>query len=199
MNKRYIAGFVVVAIAAVVIGLNMAPRTSEVGNGQIGARDHKNASYVIEGQSVSLINGVSEVESAPGSASKTITRYFGNEIRHDLDDDGREDVVFLITQERGGSGQFFYVVAALNTLAGYVGSDAFFLGDRIAPQSTNLDEGTTSQGTARKNVIVVNYATRAPGEAMTTAPSVGKSVWIKLDPATMRIGEVVQNFEGESR
>jgi len=46
---------------------------------------------------------------------------------------------------------------------------------------------------------VVNYAVRAPGEPMTARPSVGKSVWLKLDPQTMQFGEVVQNFEGESK
>jgi hypothetical protein len=46
---------------------------------------------------------------------------------------------------------------------------------------------------------VVNYADRKKGEPMTAQPSVGKSIWIKLDPKLMQFGEVVQNFEGESR
>jgi hypothetical protein len=160
---------------------------------------YKDIAYTIEGKPILLTNGFSEVEIAPGSASKITTRYFGNEVKHDLNDDGREDVVFLLTQETGGSGVFYYVVAALNTPTGYVGSHAFFLGDRIAPQTTNIDEGETSQGTNRQNVIVVNYAVRLPGEPFTTQPSVGKSAWLKLDPATMQFGEVAQNFEGESR
>ena len=107
--------------------------------------------------------------------------------------------MFILTQERGGSGQFFYAIAALNTPTGYTGSTGYFLGDRIAPQSTNIDEGRTTQGTIRSNVVVVNVATRMPNEPMTAIPSVGKSVWIKLDPSTMQFGEVAQNFEGESR
>jgi NADH-quinone oxidoreductase subunit N len=35
-------------------------------------------------------------------------------------------------------------------------------------------------------------------QAMTDRPSVGKSVWIKLDPETMDWGEVAQDFEGEA-
>ena len=163
------------------------------------ATDYKNAEYVIDGQRIRLENGVSETELAPGSASKVTTRYFGNEVRHDLNDDGREDVVFLLTQETGGSGVFYYVVAALNTVDGYVGSLGYLLGDRIAPQTTEIDEGKTAMGTNRQNVIVVNYATRAPGEPFTTPPSVGKSVWLKLDPASMQFGEVAQDFPGESR
>ena len=112
----------------------------------------------------------------------------------DLNNDGRQDTVFLITEERGGSGTFFYAVAALNTPEGYKGSDAFFLGDRIAPQTTAV-----SQNPRHKNVIVVNYAEKALGEPMSTAPSVGKSVYLKLDTNTMQWGIVVPNFEGESR
>lgn len=159
----------------------------------------QSATYLIEGKSITLANGLSEIEGVPGSASKIITRYFGNEVKHDLNDDGREDVVFLLTQEAGGSGVFFYIVAALSTPTGYVGSQALFLGDRIAPLSIEIDEGKTTRGTNRQNVIVVNYAIRAPGEPFTTSPSVGKSLWLKIDPVTMQFGEVEQNFEGEAR
>ena len=158
------------------------------------ADTHTNAEYVIEGNRVKLENGVNEMASAPGSASKTITRYFGNELRTDLNGDGREDIVFLITQEQGGSGTFFYAVAALNTERGYVGSDGYFLGDRVAPQSVN-----ESPNPRHVDVIVVNYADRAPGEPMTAAPSVGKSAYLKIDPEAMQWAVVEPNFEGESR
>lgn len=166
---------------------------------QILIKDYKNATYTIEGRHITLINGLSEIEITPGSATKIITRYFGNEVKHDFNNDGREDVAFILTQETGGSGTFFYFVAALNTPTGYVGSQAVFLGDRIAPQTTGMDEGKTSKGTDRQNVIVVNYAVRLPNEPLATKPSMGKSLWLKLDPVTMQFGEVVQNFEGESR
>lgn len=165
----------------------------------IATADYKDAEYIIQGERVRLTDGITEKEVAPGSVSKIITRYFGNEVRHDLNDDGREDVVFLLTQETGGGGIFYYVVAALNTERGYVGSEALLLGDRIAPQTTHMDEGITSKGTYRQNVIVVDYAVRFPGEPFTMRPSLGKSIWLKLDPATMQFGEVAQNFEGESR
>lgn len=200
MNKKYIiAVIVVLALAIVFVISKSVPQKEERPSNYDLTKDHKNISYIIEGQSITLSNGFSETESAPGSATKTLTTYFGNEIKHDLNNDGREDVVFLLTQERGGSGKFFYVVAALNTPTGFIGSQAFLLGDRIAPQSTNIDEGVTSQGTTRQNVIVVNFATRKPGEPFTAIPTIGKSVWIKLDPTTMQFGEVVQDFEGESR
>lgn len=145
-----------------------------------GVSDYKTAEYVIEGQKVKLGEGGS--------------RYFGNELKTDLDGDGREDVAFVITQNSGGSGTFFYAVAALNTKKGYVGSDGYLLGDRIAPQSTNV-----SPNPNQKYVVVFNYADRAAGDPMTTQPSVGKSAYLKLVPETMQWGIVEPNFEGESR
>lgn len=151
--------------------------------------DYKNAEYIIEGQRVRLMNGVAETEAAPGSASKITTRYFGNEVMTDLDGDGRQDVAFLLTQDSGGSGTFYYAVAALNTDRGYVGSEGLLLGDRIAPQTTEKGAG---------KIIIVNYADRRPEESFSTPPSVGKSIWLLLDPQSMQFGEVAQNFEGEA-
>jgi heat shock protein HslJ len=152
--------------------------------------DYKNTTYTMpDGTLVSLVDGVAETESAPGSASKIITRYFGNELFKDLNDDGRDDVVFLVTQEMGGSGTYFYVVAVLNTENGYIGSHALLLGDRIAPQT--IESGPSKQ-------IIVNYADRAIDEPMTTSPSVGKSLRLILDIESMQFGEVANNFEGEA-
>lgn len=141
--------------------------------------DYKDIEYIIEGEKIILGGEVS---------------YFGNKLVTDLNEDGRDDVVFLITHEPGGSGTFYYVVAALNTNNGYVGSDGYLLGDRIAPQTTEV-----SRNPRHKNVIVVNYADRDRGEPMTAQPSMGKSAYLKLDLEHMQWGIVVPDFEGESR
>ena len=153
------------------------------------ALDHRNAEYVVGGRRIQLIDGVSEVEAAPGSAAKIVTRYFGNELRKDLNNDGREDVTFLVTQETGGTGTFFYVVAALASDAGYRGSQGLLLGDRIAPQTTE---------SGRQNIVIINYADRAPGEPLSAQPSIAKSIWLLLNPTTMQFGEVTKDFEGEA-
>jgi len=136
--------------------------------------DPKNTTYTIEGQSVTLINGVSEVESAPGSASKTITRYFGNEAYGDADGDDDNDLVFLITQSTGGTGTFYYAAVAYRTPTGYKLTNTFFVGDRIAPQSTEIKED------ARE--IHINFAERKKGEPMTAVPSVGAVLLLKVTP-----------------
>lgn len=196
MNKIIVA-FIAVACIGLIGGylyMNSIEKPKAVAENNIQKNNSpKNATYNIEGTSVTLVNGTSEVEAAPGSASMVVTKYFGNEVKTDLNNDGREDEVFLLTQSSGGSGTFFYVVAALNTEDGWVGSQSYLLGDRIAPQTTEL-----SQNPNHKNVIVVNYMDRAEGQAMSEQPSVGKSVWLKLDPATMQFGVVEQNFEGEA-
>jgi hypothetical protein len=151
--------------------------------------DYRDATYTIDGQSVTLRNGLAETQ--PTTATKITTTYFGNELKTDLDGDGREDVVFVLTQKTGGSGTFFYAVAALNTEGGYVGSDGYLLGDRIAPQST--DE---SMKPRHKNVVVFNYLARELSEPMTNQPSVGNSAYLKLVPETMRWA-IVEASPGE--
>ncbi len=39
--------------------------------------DLKNGTYLIDGQSITLVNGVAETELAPGSASKQVASFFG--------------------------------------------------------------------------------------------------------------------------
>jgi hypothetical protein len=161
-----------------------------------GAENYQDVEFIISGERVRLVNGVAETETAFGSAAKTTVRYFGNEAEGDLSGDLVPDKAFLITQETGGSGTFFYVVGAIKNPDGtYAGTEAVLIGDRIAPQTTEYRSFSGIPG----GYLVVNYADRAPGEPMTARPSVGKSIWLKLDPDSMRFGELVQNFEGESR
>ena len=179
---------IILGVLVVLVGgyfLVVKDRVSSVG--------YKDATYTINGQKITLVNGSAETEAAPGSVSKLVTKYFGNEVVHYINNDGRDDVVFLLTQSGGGSGTFYYVVGALNTPDGYVGTAGLLLGDRIAPQTTEIGKNLGAG-----NLIVVNYAGRNPGESFAVAPSVAKSIWLLLDTKTMQFGEVVQNFEGES-
>lgn len=187
---------ILTALVLVILGVLIYKSTTtknNMPNNNETQVDIHDGTYIIAGQNVTLKNGISEVDAAPGSASKIITRYFGNDLRYDANNDGVLDDVFLLTQSTGGSGLFYYVVALTHTPTGDFGSDGILLGDRISPQTINLDEAN-----GKKNVIVVNYADRKANESFATAPSVGKSIWLKLDTITMKWGEVVQNFEGEA-
>jgi len=132
--------------------------------------DYKNISYQIDGKTVLLKNGLSEVI-IPDSSSKSTTRYFGNEVTADMNGDGIEDVAFLLTQNNGGSGTFYYIVGAIKNGEIYTGTNAILLGDRIAPQTTEFKEG----------MVIVNYADRKIDEPMTTEPSIGVSRYFKVE------------------
>lgn len=187
MNKVLVS---VVVIAAILIGGFYAFNNyiyQEKQNDD-GVSSYMNGTYKISGETVKLTDGLYEAEITPGSVSKYQVRYFGNEARGDLNGDGIEDVTFLVTQNTGGTGTFYHVVAAVATSSGYVGTDSVLLGDRISPQTTEIRDGK----------LIVNYADRKPGEAFTAQPSVGKSIVLLLDRQSMQFGEVAQNFEGEA-
>lgn len=137
--------------------------------------DYKNATYMIEGQRVTLVDGHAESVDAPGASTKTVTQYFGNPATGDLNGDGALDVAFVLTQSSGGSGTFYYAVAALKTVSGYQGTTAILLGDRIAPQTTEIQNGT----------LTVNYADRKSGDPMTKLPSVGMIKYLKVEGANL--------------
>ena len=189
--RRAVAALVGAAVAAALVACSGGGEpANEAGESAAAPRaDYKNIAYSIGGQAARLVDGVAEAPAAPGSAAKIVTRYFGNEVRGDLNADGRQDVAFLLTHETGGSGTFFYAVAALDLPSGLVGSQGLLLGDRIAPQTTELRPD---------GVIVVNYRDHPPGESLASPPSVAKTILLRLNATTMRLGEVAQNFEGEA-
>jgi hypothetical protein len=166
---------VTVVMLAVIIVLLIAvllwwPKNQKPITAAAMVADYKNLTYVIEGQEVTLKDGYFEIPTAPGSASKVITRYFGNEAFGDVNADGTQDAIFLLTQETGGSGTFYYATGVLQTGTGYHPLNTIFLGDRIAPQATQIKDGA----------ITINYADRNQGEPMTTAPSMGVSKYFKV-------------------
>lgn len=190
MKKTYI---VLVVLVLVSIATYYSFSKKNTGTESLVAQDPKNATYRIIGESVTLENGKATSPAAPGSASMIVTEYFGNEVNYDFDKDGRIDTAFILTQSTGGTGTFYFLVYALNKETGYLGSEGLYIGDRIAPQTTEL-----SKEVGKEDIVIVNYADRKPGESFATAPSLGKSLWAKLDVNTLQPGEVVQNFEGEA-
>ncbi len=166
-NILIIGSIIVVLVTTGIVlwraDVAQAPQSEQ--NPVMASDGYKSATYDFNGSPITLINGRAETETAPGAASKLVTQYFGNEATGDLNNDGVPDIAFLITQQGGGSGTFYYVAAALKTQNGYQGTNAILLGDRIAPQSTQIANGT----------ITVNYADRKPEQAMSTRPSIGVS------------------------
>ena len=177
MNQKTILIIIVVLVLGGVgyffIKSPLTP-TTKVDNAQKadGAFDLYNQTFTIDGESVTLKNGLAEREAAPGSATKVVTRYFGNEIKGDLTRDGQDDIAYLVSRETGGTGVFYYAVVAVKTALGYKTTNAFFVGDRIAPQNNYIVS----------NELNINYAERRPGEEFSVPPSQGAVLLLKVTP-----------------
>ncbi len=164
MTKKVFLFIILAGLGAITLFNN-----SKNQNINLSFKDFKDASYEIDDNIISLNSGLSE-SMIDGSSSKVVVRYFGNEIFGDFNNDGINDVAFLLTKNSGGSGTFFYVALAFGDKNGYIGANAVLLGDRIAPQTTEFKDGK----------IIVNYADRAYGEPMTATPSVGVSKYFTV-------------------
>lgn len=181
MNRKWLVIIVLVAAAAIIFAAAYRPgRNGTAGPAAPGAVstttfDPLNATYMIDRVPVTLVNGKASMSAAPGSAARIITNIFGEPATGDLNGDGVPDAAILLTQDAGGSGTFFYVAAAINTSGTAQGTDAYFLGDRIAPQNIAITNGE----------IVTNYAVRAAGEPMTTQPSIGTTTYLVLKGSSL--------------
>jgi hypothetical protein len=134
------------------------------------AADPLNATYSIEGNTVRLQDGRSEIAATPHSTTTNKTAVYGKTVYGDLNGDGNEDAAILLIHDPGGSGTFFYVAGALNINGKYQGTNAVLLGDRITPRDLQI----------RNGVLITKYADRRPGEPMTATPSVRRSKYLIL-------------------
>ncbi len=169
MTKKIISIIILIVIVAVGYWAYKESRKSTGENTY--TLDPGNCTYVIEGENITLNDGYLNEEIIPGSASRRVTQYFGNEAQGDFNGDGFYDVAFVLSQNSGGSGTFYYVTVALGGEKNCTGTNAVLLGDRISPQSTESREGE----------IIVNYAGRKPGEPMTAELSIGVSKYLKVE------------------
>lgn len=144
--------------------------------------------YYVNGETFVLKNGKAETVSVSGSSSKNTLMIFGEPVYSDLDKDGDIDAAVLLVNTTGRSGVFYYAVLAINNGTSTRATNIMYLGDRIAPQTVEIQEGRA----------VYNFAERKGTDPMTAQPSIGKSVWVHYDATKNEIGELVKNFEGES-
>jgi len=135
-----------------------------------GPDNPQNIRYRIDKQMVQLINGYAESEAARGSAAKIITRVVNEPVYGDLDGDGKADAALFLSQDLGGSGTFLYVAAAISKDGRWLGTNAVFIGDRVAPQTIRIGEG----------LIDVRYLDRSPEESMAVAPSIVNALELEL-------------------
>lgn len=136
---------------------------------QYDPESFKNITYFFDRGPIKLSRGEYVVKDAKMGVVMSV-KYFGNELREDLNHDGLTDVVFILVENTGGNGFFYHAVGAIATPAGYIGTNTVFLGDRISPNTINYIDG----------LVAVNYAERSVGDPVTTKPSVGVSKYLLL-------------------
>ena len=130
--------------------------------------DAANASYSIDGTTVTLVSGSADEPAASGSSSRTVTAITGSTGTGDLDGDGKPDLAVVITRSLGGSGTFYYVAALV--MSDNSPRTALLLGDRIS----------VSQVSTKVGAVTVTYLTRPEGAPFTAAPSVPASKTFSL-------------------
>lgn len=142
------------------IDINNTGTTSE------GKPDPLNGTYTFEGGEESY-----EVTFKDGSAKRigtgplqtsfeteiTVYKDFG-----DLNADGKEDAAIIIGETSGLSAIPLYVAAYVSGPIRYNGSNAIFLGDRIQPESIDINNG----------IITVVYLDRDEDEPLAAEPTV---------------------------
>lgn len=136
----------------------------------------KNTSYDIDGQNITLQNGIATVSNNDEQRpSSTTIQYFGNELRVDIDGDSKEDSAFLVTSNNSGTGIFYYLVVSIKKDDQYIGTNGVLIGDRILPKTTEFKNGE----------IVVNYADRKIDQPMSVKPSINVSRYFKVINSTL--------------
>ena len=127
--------------------------------------DPSNATFVIDNESITLSRGRNEREITPGSTLTEETVLLDKFAYGDLNSDGKVDTAILLARYGGGSGTFIYVAVFVSGPVTYRGSQAIFIGDRIAPQSISINGG----------IVTVEYLDRGPDEAFAAEPTIPTS------------------------
>lgn len=126
----------------------------------------KNATYRIEGEEITLVDGSAEVEAAPGSATKIVTQTTDFMAEGDLQQGtgATLDGAVVLIQDPGGSGTFYYVGGTVQQPDGtYMAIlDTHLLGDRVVIKDLKI-EG---------RMIYVTYLERDEQASMADVPTV---------------------------
>ena len=152
----------VVAIASLVaLSFTLKPGIQKndtiLKNDPLAATDIKNVTIKIVTSNITFKNGVSEITDE-GADTNTVIRFFGEPVFN-----GQNEAYFYVTQNSEGSGTFFYAAGAHKVNGKWLGTNAIFLGDRIAPQNINIIN----------NVANFNFADRIKGQPFSSPPRSG--------------------------
>lgn len=161
----------VAAAAFVAVACTSTGTAASGGSAPVSAPDPSSATFKIERETITLVNGRAEREAAPGSATRITATLADQRATGDLDGDGRPDTVVVLLYQPGGSGTMYYVAALLNAAAGITATPAVQLGDRIKVTGLRLDG----------RAIVADLLDRAVGQPLSALPAVAVTRRFTLD------------------
>jgi hypothetical protein len=95
-----------------------------------------------EGGEVTLVDGVFDVEAAPGSAERAMVSTTGYAAFGDLNGDEIDDAAVVLTARTGGTGVFYYLATVLNQDGVPVHAGTAFLGDRVILNDLFIEAAT---------------------------------------------------------
>ena len=124
--------------------------------------DPSNATFTFDDGAVTLSGGRNETKVDPSSAIIEETTLMDKIAYGDINADGKADTALFLARYGGGSGTFIYVAAFVSGPVTYRGTEAVFIGDRIAPQSIFING----------EIVTVEYLDREPDEALAAEPTV---------------------------
>jgi len=133
--------------------------TSPTANSGSFKPDPSNATFTIDDEPISLSAGRNE--GASGEETTLLDKFaYG-----DINADGKVDTALFLVQSGGGSGTFLYLAGYVSGPVNYKGSDATFIGDRVAPQSISISKG----------IVTIKYLDRGPDDSFATEPTISVS------------------------
>lgn len=123
--------------------------------------DPAGASFTVDGRAYQLAGGRYEAPAAPGSATMVRLQLTDKRAVGDLDGDGKNDTLAVLSFDPGGSGAFWYAATLLSSRPGQPG-ETVLLGDRITVEVVRVAGGRAH----------LEFMDRRPGEPMTATPTV---------------------------
>jgi hypothetical protein len=129
--------------------------------------------------------------SANEISSKTPARdsgqYFGNEVVGDLNNDGKNDVAFILARDYTDGTKSYYLSVALTTSNGHTGTNVISLGEKMELQKISINYG----------IIGVTYLDQVDNKTKTAYARINKGILesIKASDGSVALmwGEIIYN------
>lgn len=104
--------------------------------------DPIDATYLIDSQPVALNRGVGLRSPVAGQAlNAQRIRVLGRPLFDDLDKDGDDDAVLLLSLDSAGQSPRYFIGSALRSKSGFVDGNSLYLGDGISQPTLTLSHG----------------------------------------------------------